>query len=592
MEPPSPLAPKASSLPSTVSQDVDNLKEGRRFSLREAVVLAVITIVGTFLRLALAWGRPRINDEVGTLLDLRMSVGYLLTHFAGKLTMNYFIVAEKGVAALTHSEGWALEILPMLGAIACIPLTASLARRLGGGAHFTLTAAALVAFNPYLLKFSPILRSYSLLAALAVWSVDLFFQWRERRTWAAGAAAALVILLMLLMHPNGIYVVGGLSVLLGWDAIRIMTTNRHAGRWAQLTELRTFLGPLALAGMVTFLAYRPLVHDVQVFTVKWSAAPPTSLEYIPSVLADYLGTGFASFVPGALLLAGVWSATQTRRSLLPLCLLAGLSPILVSLKGVSHYPWAYARFQIYCLPFLLILLAEGINWLAALVPGKSSVRMAVLSSILVAAVIAAWVPDTAQVFAEKRASAAYVETAAYLQIQRRTGDVVVVEGSINHLDLQPLLPRGADGPIRAEDFFTKPGTLPATARVFFVAPSQPPLGDVTARRTFGDLQVVTYQGPTATACESLRTDLTRAVSARSIDSTLADTYQLLALLDKQLSAARGTNAREWHLLAQLCKTRDRRYLFMPPQMRARENGSPDSGTTGATSARDKAAEEN
>ena len=85
----------------------------------------------------------------------------------------------------------------------------------------------------------------------------------------------------------------------------------------------------------------------------------------PTVFATYFGTRVPLFVPAGLLLAGVWSATQARKTLLPLLLLAGLSPVLVSLKGVSHFPWAYARFQIYCVPLLLILMAEGIRWLAA-----------------------------------------------------------------------------------------------------------------------------------------------------------------------------------------------------------------------------------
>ena len=112
-------------------------------------------------------------------------MGYLLTHFSGWLTMNYFILAEKGVARLTGTEGWPLECLPLLGGIAAIPLTAGLARRLGG-TRLALTAAALAAFNPYLVRFSPVLRAYAPLAALAVLAVDLFFRWREARTWAAG----------------------------------------------------------------------------------------------------------------------------------------------------------------------------------------------------------------------------------------------------------------------------------------------------------------------------------------------------------------------------------------------------------------------
>ena len=224
----------------------------------------------------------------------------------------------------------------------------------------------MTAFNPYLVRFSPVLRAYAPLAALAVWAVDLFFRWRKHRTWRAGLAAAGVILGLLLMHPNGIYVVMGLGVLMAAEVCtQLAHAVDHRGRMAYLAGLRTFLVPLAGAGLATWLAYRGITEEVHIFSVKWSAPPPTSLDYLPGVFATYFGNGFLLFVPAGLLVAGIWSATQARKTLLPLCVLVGLSPVFVSLKGVSHFPWAYARFQIYCVPLMLILMAEGIVWLTA-----------------------------------------------------------------------------------------------------------------------------------------------------------------------------------------------------------------------------------
>ena len=577
-----PLAPPAS------SEDTADPATHPGFSRRAALALAAITLVGAALRLALAWGRPRVNDEVGTLLNLRLDTGYLLTHFSGWLTMNYFIVVEKGVAALTGSTGWPLDVLPLLGGVACIPLTASLARRLGGP-RLGLIAAALTAGNPYLVRFSPVIRAYAPLAALAVWAVDRFFRWRERRTWPAGMAAAAVVLALLLMHPNGIYVVAGLGVLAGIEAAGALRRGAAAERRAYLAGLLTLAVPMAVAGLLTLLAYLPLAHDVRVFEQKWATSPPTSLAYLPAVLADYFGSGFAVFVPGGLLLAGVWSATQARPRLLPLCLLAGLSPVFVSLKGVSHYPWAYARFQIYCVPLLLILMAEGIDWLATRVAGRTAWGAAMAAGVLTAVAILAFGPLMGQVFEEKRQSMAYPAVAAYLRSQRRAGEPVVVEGTMPHLAMVPLLPRDADAPIRAEDFVVQGRTLADTGHVFFVAPSVPPLGEPGARRVFGDLQVVVYTGGVGKVCADLRADLARAGSGRVIDSEHADTYGLLALLDKQRPGdGSGPTAREWRLLARLCKAHNRRFLFMPPQMRALENAGP---APDAASGRDKPVED-
>ena len=556
---PSPLRPDT---PGVTGPDPGAFKRG------DLVLLAAITLAGAVLRLALAWGRPRLGDEVGTLINLRMDAGYLLTHFSGWLTMNYFILAEKWVAQLTGSEGWPLEIIPLLGAVATIPLTASLARRLGGR-QVALLAAALTAFNPYLVQFSPVLRAYAPLAALAVWSVDRFYRWRERRTWAAGIAAAAVSFLLLLMHPNGIYVVVGLGLLWLIDAARLLLPPGTAGtRKAACAELATFAVPLGGAGLATWLAYHRLAPDVQIFSAKWGASPPTSLGYLPEIFATYFGRGFPLFLPGGLLVVGIWSATQTRQSLLPLCLLVGLSPILISLKGVSHFPWAYARFQIYCIPLMLILMAEGIQWLAERITPKRTLPFAWMLALLM---ILAWVPPLAAHFRGEHANAAYARTADYLLANRRAGDLIVAEGA-TQLQLTPLLPRGADGSVPAEDFIKKPAGLLAGQRVFFVAPGSPELGSSDARQDFGKLQVVVYGGPTAAILTNLRADLARVASGR-VDPLLGDPYQLLALLDQGLTASPDTpSPREWRLLARLCRTQTDRFRWMPEQMRDRPDG--------------------
>ena len=539
------------------------------FTRRDRAALAAITLAGAALRIAYAWGRPRLGDEIGTLINLHQSAGYLLTHFSGWLTMNYFILAEKGVAALTGSEGWPLELLPLLGGIATIPLTASLARRLGG-VTLALIAGTLVAFNPYLVSFSPVLRAYAPLAALAVWAVDRFFHWRERRTWGAGSWAAVAVLLMLLAHPNGVYVAAGLGVLTGAEAAALWQPRSGDARRAYLSGLATLAAPMAGAGLATWLAYRQLGPDVRIFTAKWSAAPPTSMDYLPEMFAAFFGSGFPLFVPAGLLLAGGWSATQTRQPLLALCVLAGLSPVFVSLKGVSHFPWAYTRFQIYCVPLLLIVMAEGIRWLSAWA-GRGFPRRA--GAALTAVALLAWLPPTQDLFARKHADAAYAGTAAYLRARQRPGDLVVVASTGIQLPLTPLLPTGPGGPVGAAEFVKNPDGLGEGGRVWFVAASDPPLGAPEARHVCGKLQVVTYAGPAAAACAGMRADFLRVATGRT-DANLGSYYGLLALLDKGQPAAPGaTTAREWRLLARLCRTQTGRFRSLPVQLRGRGEGT-------------------
>src|SRR5262249_44271847 len=135
-------------------------------------------------------GRVFLGDEIGTLRCLKPSPTYILTHFQTWLSMNYFILVEKGVASLCGAADWRLTLLPMAGAVAIIPLTASLALKLTGSTRTALIAAGLVAFNPYLVAWGPAIRVYSILVALSLLAINEFFRWVHRRDWWGGGGCA------------------------------------------------------------------------------------------------------------------------------------------------------------------------------------------------------------------------------------------------------------------------------------------------------------------------------------------------------------------------------------------------------------------
>ncbi len=117
--------------------------------------------------------------------------------------------------------------------------------------------------------------------------------------------------------------------------------------------------------------------------------------------------------------------------------------------------------------------------------------------------------------------------------------------------------------MHAEDYAKKPDGPGEGGRVLFVAPDDPPLGTPATRHVIGKLQVVAFAGPATAARAALRDDLTR-VADGTVDPGLGDDYALLALINKGQPAAR-----EWQLLAQLCRTQTARFRAMPEQMRAR-----------------------
>src|SRR5262249_54150600 len=179
----------------------------RRLSFGERIVLAAICLCSLTLLVALQHGRIFLGDEIGTLRYLKQTPSYILTHFRIWLTMNYFILVEKGVASLCGATDWRLTLLPIGAAIAVIPLTASLALKLTGSTRTALVAPTLVAFNPYLVMLGPTIRAYSFLAAFSLLAINEFFRWIQWPGWWNGVRCAAAVLLLLLTHLQAIYLV-------------------------------------------------------------------------------------------------------------------------------------------------------------------------------------------------------------------------------------------------------------------------------------------------------------------------------------------------------------------------------------------------
>src|SRR3954465_548305 len=185
----------------------------RHLSRGERLVLGVICLCSLILLVALQHGRVFLGDEIGTLRYLKQTPAYILTHFRPWLTMNDFILLEKGVASLCGATDWRLTLLPIGAAIAVIPLTASLALKLTDS-RTALVAATLAAFNPYLIMLGPTIRAYSLLAAFSLLAINEFFHWNQWPGWWSGVRCAAAVLFLLLAHFNGIYIVAFLALLL------------------------------------------------------------------------------------------------------------------------------------------------------------------------------------------------------------------------------------------------------------------------------------------------------------------------------------------------------------------------------------------
>ena len=560
----------------------------RHLSRGERLVLAGICLCSLILLIALQHSRLFLGDEIGTLRYLKQTPGYILTHFRIWLTMNYFILAEKGVASLCGATDWRLTILPIGAAIAVIPLTASLALRLTDSTRTALLAATLVAFNPYLLMLGPTIRAYSFLAAFSLLAINEFFHWNQWPGWWNGVRCAAAVLFLLLTHLQAIYVVVFLVLLLIVESLSGIKTF--------LWKSRTLLIPLSAAAILVGLAYWRLLPDMARVNKYWGGGytPPTDMGYIPRVFAMYMGNGYAAFLSVVLLAAGSWSAARDKQPLLLLWGAMIVGPILMSLQGIAIDAGGYARYLIFSLPLLLIIIAEGVNWITRQIRIRWS---AIAAWGLTLLIIACWTPCIhAQFLHQKRWPFAEVARSLHAQMHK---DDVIVAGWMVGFTLSQFFDNPEDRILLPNKYVTKVSNkldAPASGRIFYVTGRTrllPPFTPVEAAemhrrfgrdqivigasddratlsgpeariQDFGQIEVTVYSGDTTRALlREWREDLLRRTAGRIYPSFQGD-YELLALLEKELPS--GQSPDHWRALAERCRAEDPVMLGIPPHM--------------------------
>ena len=552
----------------------------RHLSRRERLVLGVICLCSLTLLVALQHGRIFLGDEIGTLRYLKQTPTYILTHFRIWLTMNYFILVEKGVASLCGATDWRLTLLPIGAAIAVIPLTASLALKLTGSTRTALVAATLAAFNPYLVMLGPTIRAYSLFAAFSLLALNEFFHWNQWPGWRNGVRCAAAVLFLLLTHLQAIYIVAFLVLLLIVQSL--------SGIRRFLWESRTLLIPLGGVAIIVGLAYWRLLPDMARVNKEWGGGytPPTSIGYIPRVFTIYMGNSYAAFLSVLLLFAGCWSAARNKQPLLLLCGAIIVGPILMSLQGIAIDAGGYARYLIFSLPLLLIIIAEGVDWITRHI----RVRWAAIAAWgLTVLIVACWTPCIhAQFLHQTRWP--FAEVARFLHARMEKDDVIVA-GWMVGFTLSQFFDHPEDHILLPNKYVSKVSNkldAPASGRVFYVTgrtrllppftPAEaaemnrrfgrdqivigssddsgpgPLRGREASIQDFGQLEVTVYRGDTARALlREWREDLLRRTAGRIYPSFQND-YQLLELLEEQLPS--GQSADHWRLLAERCRAED------------------------------------
>jgi len=304
--------------------------------LNHRLTILGIIIIGTLLRLSFAHNRHFVADELGTLLWVQKDYHFLLTHFNSHwLTMNFYIAFLKFIDHLGGGSAWPLTIPSLIAGIALIPIVYQLGLEVGVSRETAATASFLIAVNPFLIKYSAIIRSYSLMLLFATSALLLFVSWRQHKTWAKGTLCAVSLLLALLTHANSIYQ----GVFIG--ILFILTVNQKD------KNNITIILPIIAAAIITIYLYFPLINQILVYKQKFSQPAPAPINYLPELTWRFWGGGFYE-VPSLLFLGfGIWFSHKKDDNRLSLFVLGIITPIfLSSMAGVSVSKYAMGRFLI------------------------------------------------------------------------------------------------------------------------------------------------------------------------------------------------------------------------------------------------------
>jgi hypothetical protein len=339
-----------------------------------------------------------------------------------------FLLLEKVAVASFGNNEYALRLFPLVGALISLPLFAAVARRtlLPGTA---LLAIALFSLSPTLIGFGSQVKQYGIDVAVALVMAALTLRWWERRhadeNFAGGLLLGAVGFIAAWLSHAGVLVLTGLGVVLLIE----IAYERDRAAFRKLTPIVILWG-LGIVGASVW-GFQSTSLSVRAYMQEYWAGGWHFMPLVPqsSEEALWLWLEFFNFfrnqlrypIPALwvlLMVVGVLGLTRRNRWRT----LVVLAPIGVNLlaSAARQYPFG-ERVSLFLLPFILLLAAEGIDW----------VRQSV---------VAAWRPLGGAVLAIAAVVPAYAlyayypvyseqpmpEVLAYLRARRQPQDAVYV----------------------------------------------------------------------------------------------------------------------------------------------------------------------
>jgi hypothetical protein len=359
--------------------------------LRSPYLLLGLVLVGIGLRVAqYAANRSLWIDEVDLSLNLiaRSFIGLTKPLQFGSVAPIGFLFSQEGVTKLFGFSEYALRLFPLVAGIAALAAFAWLARDVlpRAAAPFALV---LFAAADGLIYYSSEAKPYSGDVAIAVGLIIIARRLaNERHVTVGNVVLSLLALFLVTVSFSALFVVAGIATALAVGAIARRPIAR--GRAATFAVVLVWL--VAAAGVDAIAArrvdqVRPAHGHDRFFGIGGSSSIAHALNVFGSNITDSIG--FLAHPPLnqiaklALLcvLVGMVSLARREPTLVAVLLLpAGLAFVA---SAVHYYP-LYERTELFLVPSVTLLLAQGVAQLVQWTPRRWTMPVAGVLVVLLA----------------------------------------------------------------------------------------------------------------------------------------------------------------------------------------------------------------
>jgi hypothetical protein len=344
--------------------------------LRTVLPLAVIAL-GAALRIGIYLANPSLTLDESAMS--RNIVDHSWLRILGPLEYAQiappgFLIVEKGLASAFGEGEYVLRFFPLVCGVAVLWIGWRLARRILSWPASVL-AVALFAANDGFVLYSVQVKQYSedvagALLALLV-AIELLDRppTRARSLWLGAAGIAIAPF----SFPAA-FTLGAAAATAAVVAIRIPATQ---ARRAMLIAPALWLAGVAFGPIAGYLSQSPA--DVAYMKWFWASGfmplPPVNAHDLlwgwTQLLSTFSFTGHYRYAIGWVGLSAIGAWSMSRRSLAATALLLLPLLLVIAASAARLYPFAAGRLQLFLLPSLLILVAEGTECCWRIAPARA-----------------------------------------------------------------------------------------------------------------------------------------------------------------------------------------------------------------------------